>query len=322
MSVDAGAHRPGDCPLDSSSTQPIDAATYAPRVEAILVEATRGGLVEALHHVHAVAVRDGTTVLEAGDGSLVSFLRSAAKPFQALPLVRARPELGDEEIAIACASHLARPEQIAAVRRLLRAAPADEDELECGPESAPIEHNCSGKHAGMLAVCRAHNWSSAGYRLSEHPMQAACFAEIAAAADTVQGTVPTAVDGCGVVTFALPLDRVALAFSRLPLLDGGRRVCAAMQRFPDHIRGPLSADSLLMRHAPGWTAKGGAEGLLGASGPDGLGIALKVEDGATRALRPALRALLARLGHDVAELAPVAVRNSRGEQVGELRATG
>jgi L-asparaginase II len=289
-------------------------------VEPIAVEVTRGDLVESRHTVHAVAVQDGAVVLEAGEIGLVAFMRSTAKPFQALPVVRARPDMPDEEVAIACASHLARPEQLAAVRSLLARAPATEDELECGADPTPIEHNCSGKHAGMLALCRAEGWSTPGYRLAGHPVQEACLREVASAADTVPGTVPTAIDGCGVVTFALTLERIAAAFAHLPTIDGGDRVVRSMQAFPDHIRGPLAADSLLMRHAPGWTAKGGAEGLLCAAGPDGVGLALKVEDGNTRAARPALRELLRRLGTDVPELAPVTVENSRGERVGQLRA--
>jgi L-asparaginase II len=290
-------------------------------VEAILVEVTRGDVVESVHRVHAVAVQDGAVVLEAGNPGLVAFMRSAAKPFQALPVVRARPDLTDEEIAIACASHLARPEQVAAVRSLLAKAPAGEDELECGPEPTPVEHNCSGKHAGMLALCRANGWESSGYRLAAHPVQQGCLDELAAATDIAPEQLPTAVDGCGVVTFAFPLGRMALAFARLAELDGGERVTRAMQAHPDHIRGPLAADSLLMRHLHGWTAKGGAEGLVGAGGPAGLGLALKVEDGNTRAVRPALREALRRLGHDVPELAPVMVRNSRGEDVGRLAAS-
>jgi L-asparaginase II len=288
-------------------------------VEPFVVLATRGGVVESRHVVHAVALRDGAAVLEAGDAELVAFMRSAAKPFQVLPVVSARPDLDDEEVAIACASHLARPEQLAAVRSLLAKAQASEDELECGAEPTRLQHNCSGKHAGFLALCRARGWTSVGYSLATHPVQQACLAEISAAAEVEPGTVPTAIDGCGVVTFALTLERMAHAFSRLRGRDGGDRIAAAMRAYPDHIRGPRAADSLLMRHASGWIAKGGAEGLLCAAGPNGVGVALKVADGNTRAARPALRELLRRLGDDVPELAPVPVENSRGEVVGELR---
>ena len=280
--------------------------------------ATRGAIVEARHRVHAVAVQGGEVVLEAGDPSLVCFLRSSAKPLQALATARARPDLAKEEIAIACASHLARPEQLAAVRSLLARAPADEDELECGGDPTPLEHNCSGKHAGMLALCRAHDWPSAGYSHAGHPVQQACREVVAEAAGVDAANIPAAVDGCGVETFALSLERMARAFANLPDLEGAARVVAAMRAYPDHIRGPLAADSMLMRHAAGWTAKGGAEGLLCAVGPNGLGLALKVEDGTTRAVRPALRLLVGQLGTDVPELAPVPVLNSRGDEVGEL----
>ena len=287
-------------------------------MEPIEVVVRRGPVVEAAHAVHAVAVRDGAVVEEAGDPSLVAYLRSAAKPFQALPLVRARHDLTTEEIAIASASHLASPEQLAAVRSLLAKAPATEDELECGPEPTPLEHNCSGKHAGMLALCRSAGWASGGYRLAQHPVQNACLHEVADAADADPAEIPTAVDGCGVLTFALPLERMALMFSRLEGIDGGATVAAAMRAHPDLIRGPMAADSLLMRELEGWTAKGGAEGLLCASGPGGLGIALKVVDGSMRGVRAALAELLRRLGFEPGELGVEPVANSRGDLVGEV----
>ena len=287
-------------------------------MDPIVVTVRRGTVVEATHVVHAVAVRDGTVVEEAGDPSLVTFLRSSAKPFQALPLVRARDDLTTEEIAIASASHLGSPEQLAAVRSLLAKAPAEEGELECGPDPTPLRHNCSGKHAGMLALCRATGWASGGYRLGTHPVQHRCLAEVAGAADVPEDEIRTAVDGCGVLTFALPLERMALMFARLEELDGGARVAAAMRAHPDLIRGPVAADSLLMRELEGWTAKGGAEGLFCAAGPGGLGIALKVEDGSMRAMRPAVAELLRRLGLETGDLGVQPVENSRGELVGEV----
>jgi L-asparaginase II len=271
--------------------------------------------------VHAVVVRGPEPLLEAGDPDLVTFLRSSAKPLQALPLVRARPELDDELVAIACASHLARPEQVAAVRRLLELAPASEDELECGPEPTPVEHNCSGKHAGFLALCRARGWPSRGYRLPEHPCQRAMLAEIAGAAGIAAEDIPTAVDGCGVVTFALPLRDAAALFGRLPELDGGDRIVAAMRAHPAMLRGPVAADALLIGAVDGWVAKGGAEGLFCACSPDGVGLALKVEDGAFRAVLPALGEVLRRLGVDGSLLGPSVVENSLGDVVGEIRIT-
>jgi L-asparaginase II len=291
--------------------------------EPITVAVRRGDTVESRHHVHAVAVQDGTVVAEAGDGGLVTFMRSAAKPIQALPLSRALPELAEEELAIACASHLARTDQLEAVRALLARAPAAEDELECGPAGDPpeaIKHNCSGKHAGMLALCRAHGWDSRGYRLAEHPCQRAMLSEVAGAADLDSDGIAFGVDGCGVVAFALPLERMALAFARLERLDGGDRVAAAMRAHPALIRGPDAVDTTVMRTHEGWIAKTGAEGVFCVAGPRGLGVALKVEDGDGRAVGPAAAAFLSRLAYPVDRLEFAPVRNSRGDVVGEIRA--
>jgi L-asparaginase II len=282
--------------------------------EPISVAVRRGGAVESLHRLHAVAVSDGQIVASAGDPELVTFMRSAAKPIQALPLARARDDLDERDFAIASASHLADEAQLKAVQALLDKAPATEEDLECGPfEGSKLKHNCSGKHAGMLALCRAEGWPLEGYRLAEHPCQEAMLAEVARVAGS--DPVATAIDGCGVVTFALPLRAMATAFTRID-----ERVATAMRAHPELIRGPLGLDTNLMQAFPGWTAKGGAEGLLCAAAPDGLGLALKVEDGSSRALRPALGSFLESLGLDGSGFAAVPVRNSRNEVVGELEA--
>jgi L-asparaginase II len=288
-------------------------------VDPIVVEVRRGDVVEALHRVHAVAVSGGEIVASWGDPSLLTHFRSAAKPIQSLPVIRARHDLDDAEIAIACSSHLHRPDQLEPVRALLAKAGATEDDLECGLEPTRLEHNCSGKHAAMLLLCRERGWPNEGYRLASHPCQQAMLEEISLAADVGPDPLPTAIDGCGVVTYGLTLERMAHAFSRLEGLDGGRRAADAMRAHPDLIRGPGAADTELMRLRDGWVAKGGAEGLLCAS-RDGLGIALKVEDGAQRPIRPALAAFLTGLGFDTGDLGHAPVENSRGEVVGELRA--
>ena len=278
--------------------------------EPIRVTAQRGETVESVHRVHAVAVKDGEVVASAGDAGFVTFMRSAAKPMQAQPLARAREDLDDRDLAIASASHLADEAQLAAVEALLAKAPASEDDLECGPfQGSKLKHNCSGKHAGMLALCHASSWPYEGYRLAEHPCQQAMLTEVAELAGTDE--IPTAVDGCGVVTFALPLERMATAFTRVD-----ERIAAAMRAYPELIRGPGALDTNLMQALPGWTAKGGAEGLLCAAGPDGLGLALKAEDGGQRALRPALGSFLDTLGLDGSAFGPVPVTNSREEVVG------
>ncbi len=288
-------------------------------MDAIVIEVRRNGVVEARHRVHAVAVRDGEVVAAAGDPSLVCFMRSSSKPIQALPLARARADLDERDLAIASASHRADDDQLAAVRALLAKAPATEDDLECGlQEGRPphrVYHNCSGKHSGMLALCRAHEWPTTDYRLPDHPVQRACLAAHVEATET--DPLATATDGCGVVTFAYPLERMAYAFSRLPQLDGGDRVTRAMRAHPALVGGPEGADVRLMQRTPTWFAKGGAEGLLCAGDGD-LGVALKAEDGASRPLGPALAAFLAPLGVDLPDLAVDTVRNSRGEAVGEI----
>jgi L-asparaginase II len=288
-------------------------------MDPLSVTVRRGPLVEAVHRVHAVVVEDGKVIESAGDPSLVTFYRSSSKPLQALPLARERDDVTDAELAIACASHRAEPPQLEAARSLLGRAPATEADLELGPQEGRgpslLSHNCSGKHAGFLAVCRARGWPLDGYRFAEHPMQRLLLAEVAAAAEVSENDLPTAVDGCGVVTFGLTLERMAHSFSRLARLDGGGRVVSAMVAYPElvgHHGGAIDTD--LMRLRPGWIAKGGAEGLICAATPEGVGIALKVEDGNMRALRPALAAVLG-LG-DGFGAAPV--ENSRGEVVGEI----
>jgi L-asparaginase II len=279
-------------------------------VDAIVVEVRRAGTVEAKHRVDAVLVDpNGEIVRAAGDPELACFFRSSAKPIQALQLARARADVDDRDLAIASASHLGEPMHIEAVRGLLARGQGREEESERGGGTA---HTCSGKHAGMLALCRAHGWDSPGYRLAEHPCQQAMLEAVEEACEA--SPLDTAVDGCGVVTFAYPLHRLAHGFARFERLDGGDRVATAMRAHPELIRGPGSPDTRLMQLRPRWVAKGGAEGLLCAADGQGMGVALKVEDGAWRAMGPALAAFL----EGPEELARAPVRNSRGEAVGEI----
>ena len=289
----------------------------------IRVIVRRGEVVEATHLVHAVAVHDGRTVAQAGDPGLVTLLRSSAKPFQALPLAQAYDDLDPRELAIASASHLAGSEQLAAVRSLLARAHAGAHDLECGPDGHPpsrLKHNCSGKHAGMLAVCRAHGWRTEGYRLAGHRMQRTNLEDVARAAGLDPDAIPTAVDGCGVMTFALTLERMARMFTRLADTPAGQRVADAMRAHPELIRGPGATDTVLMQSVPGAVAKGGAEGLLCGRLADGTGFALKTADGAYRALGPAVAALLGPLGAVLSTLEELPLANSRGERVGTIAA--
>jgi L-asparaginase II len=283
-------------------------------VDAINVAVTRGPLVESRHRAHAVVVRDGEVVESWGDPDLVAFVRSAAKPLQALPLVPY--DLPTEELAIASASHEARPDQLVAVRALLERAGATTDDLECGAEhGSRLRHNCSGKHAGFLFLSRARGWDTEGYRLPEHPLQQEILALVAKAVGRPADEIETAVDGCGVPTFALSLREMAHVFAGLVSGEpsGAATVVAAMTAHPELVGGRQSVDTLVMRALPGAVAKRGAEGVLCAGLPDGTGVALKVEDGANRAAFAAAGAVLG-----VPELAERPLRSSRGDVVGAI----
>jgi L-asparaginase II len=270
-------------------------------VDAIRVTVRRGGVVEAVHRVH-VATTDGESW---GDPQLTVLYRSSSKPIQAIPFVEGYDDLGNDEIAIACASHHAEPAQLEAVRRVLARAGATVDDLENGLQQGrpdgKLGNNCSGKHAGMLAACRAHGWPLHPYRALEHPLQQR-IAELI-------GGGETAVDGCGVPTFATTLAEAAALLTRTP-----PRIRAAMQARPELVGASHDAvDTELMTLRPGWIAKGGAEGLFCAAHDDGRGIALKAEDGAYRAIGPALAHVLG-----IDELAEFPVRNSLEEVVGAI----
>src|SRR5213594_3909123 len=209
------------------------------------VEQLRGAVVEAWHDVH-VAVVDGAGALVAGTGDpeLVTFWRSAAKPFQALPLVEdgvvERFGLTGEDLALACASHSSEPGQVAGVRELLGKIGCSERDLLCGPhpplsEAVAQEYqtrglrltavysNCSGKHAGMLALARHHGWPTEFYTRHEHPVQQRCLAEVQHWTELPKHEIRTAVDGCGVVCYGLPLRNMAGAYARLGNAEVGTR---------------------------------------------------------------------------------------------------
>jgi L-asparaginase II len=270
-------------------------------VEPIIVQVVRGGIVEAVHRVH-VATTDGESY---GDPGLVCYLRSSSKPIQAIPFLEGYADLDDDELAIACASHRAEPAQLAAVRKVLARAGADIDDLENGTQEGrpdgKLGHNCSGKHAGMLAACRAHGWPRHPYRDPAHPLQQQI-------ARLIGPHSAVGIDGCGVPTFATTLSQAAALLTQAP-----QPIRAAMQARPELIgasRGAIDTD--LMRRG-GWIAKGGAEGLLCAASDDGRGIALKTEDGAYRAIGPALGRLL-----DIDAFREAPLTNSRGELVGVI----
>jgi L-asparaginase II len=309
-----------------------------------VVRVHRGTGVESEHRV-AWAVAGGE------DAGREVFVRSAAKPFQALAGVRAgvlqRFGLGAGHLAIACASHGGGDAHVLRVREVLRAAGRGEADLACGPAEPrdpvaaaayrdagggpePVRHNCSGKHAFAIALAVAEGWPVEGYFDAGHRVQEALGHGLAEATALDPAEIPHATDGCGMQTFSLPLARLADAFGRLAgggLGPAGERVAAAMTAHPELVAYDGALDTELMRAHPGLVAKMGAEGVLGIGLADGRGAALKVLDGAMRGLDPAaLLVLDERLGVAVAgpvleRLREAPVVNSRGEQVGRAEAT-
>jgi len=309
----------------------------------MIVELRRGTVVESRHRVHvAVVDGQGALVAHAGDPHLVTFWRSAAKPFQAMPLVEdgaaERFKLTGEDLALVCASHSSEPAQVARVRDLLQKVGCSERDLLCGPhrplsESVAKDYetrgvrltavysNCSGKHAGMLALAKHHGWPTEFYTRIEHPVQQRCLAEVSRWTDVPAPQIGVAVDGCGVACFALPLKNMSRAYARLegPILE-------AMLRHPELIAGEGRPCTDMMRAHPGRVVtKVGAEGVYSALlVREKLGVALKVEDGHSVASALAMAVVLGELGlrPQPESLVSRPTQNSRGETVGEMRVNG
>ena len=316
------------------------------------VVVTRGPAIESIHRVSAAVVARDALVGYARDPEREAFWRSCAKPFQLMPFLRSGDldELGwgADEIALACASHGGEPEHVAIVERMLSDLGLEEGDLACGAADpltqrgqrllresggrpTRLHNNCSGKHAAMLARAQGANWPTAGYYHLDHPVQQSIVQEIERWSGVVSSNMKIATDGCGVPVFGLSLEAMARAFARLAaaIRDGEeipRRVGDAMLANPFLVGGTDRFDTVLMEEAPGILCKIGAEGVHSAAIiSSGLGIALKVEDGASRAQYPALLALLQRLGalpdplpQRLAELARKPVRDTRHEVVGEI----
>lgn len=322
-----------------------------------VVEVWRGSLLESRHRVHAAVVdSDGRLRAWLGDPDLSTYFRSAAKPFQALPIVidGAMDRLGItlEELAICCGSHSGEPRHVQIAGALLQKLGAEGEALACGPhppfhaatrrdlaeaglEPGRLHNNCSGKHAGMIALARAHGWDRDGYEREEHPVQQRLLSEICRWTGMPPEAIALGIDGCGVVCYGLPLRQMALAYARLGRAArlGEREptyVVGAMINYPEMIAGEGRLCTELMTRAHGRVfAKLGAEGLycVGVPGAE-LGIAIKVEDGSRRAVGPAVLGVLRQLDliseDDLGALYRHAypdVTNTRGEVVGQIRAS-
>lgn len=332
-----------------------------------LVEVTRGAITESRHRGHVVAVDpDGQIVAFLGAPETVTFLRSSAKPHQAIPLVAsgAADHFGftEQEIALACGSHSGEPIHTDVAASMLKKIGLEPKDLKCGvhepfspdvarrlrergEEPNVLQNNCSGKHAGMLALARFLGAPTEDYDRADNPVQLAIVETIAQFSDVAIEDICVGVDGCGVPVFGITVKAMALMYARLvapptefdqPTRSACRRIVSAMTSYPELIGGTKDRlDTEMMRATSGsLVSKVGAEGVYTAgvpaceTWPKGLGLALKIEDGDDHRARPTvvieslhqLRVLNDEARDAVSRYAFFPVRNRRGEVVGEVHA--
>ena len=322
---------------------------------AVLARVWRSGRIESVHRGRAVAATpDGRIVARIGDARGGIFVRSAAKPFQALPLLEAGGErafrLTSAELALMCSSHGGEPAHVRTAARLLAKGGFSERDLLCGahaPMHAPsaarllrrgeapraLHNNCSGKHAGLLLACRLYGFSPRGYIETSHPIHREILARLSAFTGVAADGIPVGVDGCSLPVFWLPLSALARGYARLASDQAGAsasRLVAAMGQRPDMMAGRQRFTTDFLRVGGGrWVGKEGAEGVyaIGLRAPQPLGLAFKIEDGGIRARDAVSLALLEDLGRLpraaaralAAHRAP-AVINARGRLVGQIEA--
>jgi L-asparaginase II len=301
----------------------------------VLARVFRGTHVESVHRGNlAVCDATGRVRERCGDAGAPVYARSAAKPFQAMPLLLAGGEkrfrLGDAELALLCASHGGEPAHVAGARDLLARGGFRAADLECGahaPMHEPsaralvrrgqpptvLHNNCSGKHAGMLLACRVLDLPSAGYTDVAHPLQRRIRTLLARYAGVPESRITVGVDGCHLPVFRLPLSGLATAYARLvaPRLPGEdafaarvrARLVRAMTRRPDMVAGTGRFTTDFMARGKGrWIGKEGAEGVYAAAalprrkGETAVGIAFKIEDGSARPRDAVTLSVLDRLG--------------------------
>lgn len=332
-----------------------------------LVEVWRGPIIESLHRGHLVAVDSyGQTVAELGAPETVTFFRSSGKPFQAIPLITSgaadRFGFTDQEIAVACGSHSGESIHVETVKSMLKKIGLGEDALKCGvhePFSVEVtreltrkqqppsvlQNNCSGKHAGMLAVAKHIGAPIESYYEPSHPVQHLILQTISKFSDIPADQMVFGTDGCAAPVFGMAVRAMALMYARLvkpsdefepAVKDACRRIVSAMIQFPEMVGGSKDRlDTEMIRAGNDrLISKIGAEGVYTvgvlpcADWPNGLGLALKVEDGDDRRARPpavieALRQLGVLSESEITALAtyaPTPITNRRGERVGEARA--
>jgi L-asparaginase II len=290
----------------------------------------RGAVVESRHELQLALVDDaGRLVASTESPGLVTMFRSSAKPFQLLPLVERghadRFGFRDEELAVMASSHTGSAYHLELVRGILQRIGLGPDQLACGfhdpddpaslaslrkglSEPTPLYNNCSGKHAGLLALVRAEGWPVEGYHHPDHPLQQLLQRTVAEVCGVAPETMASGVDGCSLVVFALPLSAMARGYATLaaagrrPAQDDRTRALAriagAMAAWPRAVEGDGRVSTALMQATGGRVlAKGGAEALLLVGLTErGHGMAIKCVDGAQRAIGPAVVAALEQFG--------------------------
>jgi len=301
------------------------------KIPAPLAKVTRGELTESIHRGHFAVVRpDGALLDSLGDPDFPTFLRSAAKPFQAVPVVEEGAadtfNFTERELAAMCGSHSGQEFHVDAVRSILSKAGIGVDELKCGVHRpshrptakaleergelpSPLHNNCSGKHAAMLALCAIKGWKTEGYINVGHPVQTLIKGYVAECCGLSSDKLGVGVDGCGVPVFRAPLRAIARGFASFAWPEGNpalepkrvnaiRKLMRSCLENPEMIAGDDRICTEAMRAAPGRViAKTGAEASYGLSFIDaGVGVAFKVEDGNMRALPPIVVEVMLKMG--------------------------
>ncbi|MEB3342065.1 asparaginase [Okeania sp.] len=297
----------------------------------------REGIVESTHQAQAaICDHRGRVLSVAGDADTATFIRSALKPFQALAVITTgileRYDLTDLDLAIICSSHQGTTQQARQVFNILWRCDIDPSKLQCptkAENNSPLQHNCSGKHAGMLAICQQRNWPMESYLEMNHPVQQLIISKIAELLAMPAAEFIGARDDCGAPTYLLQLSQMATLYAKLSSGNSLEleRIVRAMTYHPEMIGGEGHFDTELMRLTAGEiVSKSGAEGVqcIGRVG-EGMGLAIKIMDGAKRAKYAVAIHLLTQMGWITPSIAETLAENymslsnvKRLEVVGEM----
>lgn len=315
----------------------VESARFAP-----IAIVSRNGVDESVHFGAAVCIdRDGEIAHVVGDADVEIYPRSSTKPLQALAMVRAGLDLPPPLLALVCASHNGQSRHLAGVREILATVGLDEtalantadhplhaesarDAVRTGLAKSPLQMNCSGKHAGMVATCVVNGWPLETYLAPEHPLQRAITDTVA---EFCGAPVAIGTDGCGAPAHVVTLESLARAFRAIAVGDAGvagDAVFTAMSQHSDMVGGDDRDVTVIVSALPGFFAKDGAEAVYAGASRDGRAVAIKISDGGARGRVTVFLAALSHLGFDVAGLAEQLAERvfGHGKPVGGVRAVG